>query len=399
MPCDDCSRADDCPPCVNEHVDHDCYRLNCNGEADESHKTLGRLAEQMGSASSSPDEECVTCGHWRDSHDRGDSHCRVCHTKKVAGDVSEEPFCLHDFTPRRPTEPESRYCGEGGVCRDPLRRCGLKCRRAFPPCRAQFHGGSEGFRCQSHEGHNDPHAAKIPNGGTFNWDDSVAVYPAEPDAAQEAAMQELTDLRQEMEADEPEARDCWACKHAEHRAFSCTEQRDGDDCSCGAHTPEPEAPECPPACAEAHTYSGDCLLRATFVHGPEPEEPGPTELAPCPICGDRRKTNEFMAGLLLCEPCIYADGQPFCFGCGSKEAPFGLVSHEGEDKFNELRCSKCLLPPRRPPYAVAYAVAGGAQYEIALPGDATVRFADGALIITHASAVLALTQARPMEGA
>lgn len=56
-------------------------------------------------------------------------------------------------------------------------------------------------------------------------------------------------------------------------------------------------------------------------------------------------------------------------------------------------------PPRRPPYAVAYAIEGGAQYEIALPGDATVRAVDGALVITHASAVLALTDVRPWEGA
>jgi hypothetical protein len=160
-----------------------------------------------------------------------------------------------------------------------------------------------------------------------------AAEPEAPTAAQEAAMDELTHLRQEMEATEPEA----------------------------------------------------------------PEGPGPTELAPCAICGDRRKTNEFKAGLLLCEPCIYSEGQPYCGACGSKEAPFGLVSHEGEDRFNELRCAKCLLPPRRPPYAVAYATEGGAQYEIALPGDATIRAEGGALIITHASAVLALTMARPME--
>lgn len=55
-------------------------------------------------------------------------------------------------------------------------------------------------------------------------------------------------------------------------------------------------------------------------------------------------------------------------------------------------------PPRRPPYAVAYAVAGGHEYEIALPGDASVRAIDGALIITHPSAVLALSNVRPMEG-
>jgi hypothetical protein len=54
--------------------------------------------------------------------------------------------------------------------------------------------------------------------------------------------------------------------------------------------------------------------------------------------------------------------------------------------------------PRRRPYAVAYAVEGGAQYEIALPGDASVHAVDGALIITHSSAILALTDVRPMEG-
>lgn len=52
---------------------------------------------------------------------------------------------------------------------------------------------------------------------------------------------------------------------------------------------------------------------------------------------------------------------------------------------------------RRPPYAVAYAIEGGAQYEIALPGDASVRAVDGTLIITHDSAVLALSHVRPME--
>jgi hypothetical protein len=74
-------------------------------------------------------------------------------------------------------------------------------------------------------------------------------------------------------------------------------------------------------------------------------------------------------------------------GCQVKAA-------EREQNRLELQAAQ---PPRRPPYAVAYAIEGGAQYEIALPGDATVRAVDGALIITHASTVLALTQARPME--
>lgn len=40
-------------------------------------------------------------------------------------------------------------------------------------------------------------------------------------------------------------------------------------------------------------------------------------------------------------------------------------------------------PGRRPPYAVAYSVQGH-LYEVALPGDATVRAVDGALVIQHA---------------
>jgi len=53
--------------------------------------------------------------------------------------------------------------------------------------------------------------------------------------------------------------------------------------------------------------------------------------------------------------------------------------------------------PRRPPYAVAYAVQDGHVYEIALPGDATVIAEDGLLKISHAlGPVLAITHVSPM---
>lgn len=39
-------------------------------------------------------------------------------------------------------------------------------------------------------------------------------------------------------------------------------------------------------------------------------------------------------------------------------------------------------PERRPPYAVAYSVHGH-LYEVGVPGDASVRAVDGALIVTH----------------
>lgn len=170
--------------------------------------------EPPGSASSSPDEDCATCGHWRDSHNTIGDHCNVCHTIDSAS-----RRCIHDFVP---AEPEA------------------------------------------------------------------------PTAAQEAAMDELTHLRQEMEATEPEAPECGPCGQCPHPADEHSIYGCADDCACEWMPPKTQ-------------------------------------------------------------------------------------------------------PPRRPPYAVAYATEGGAQYEIALPGDATVRAVNGALVITHASAVLALTQARPME--
>lgn len=94
--------------------------------------------------------------------------------------------------------------------------------------------------------------------------------------------------------------------------------------------------------------------------------------------------------------------KPYCYGLESGPAVRRFYycpdckakwETEGEDPESEAE------PPRRPPYAVAYAIEGGAQYEIALPGDATVRAVDGALVITHDKPVLAMGQVRPMEGA
>jgi hypothetical protein len=51
---------------------------------------------------------------------------------------------------------------------------------------------------------------------------------------------------------------------------------------------------------------------------------------------------------------------------------------------DRVGCSGCAppQPERRPPYAVAYSVQGH-LFEVALPGDATVRAVDGALVIQH----------------
>lgn len=66
----------------------------------------------------------------------------------------------------------------------------------------------------------------------------------------------------------------------------------------------------------------------------------------------------------------------------------GVCLHGCRDAADELaREANEMEPPppqpeRRPPYAVAYSVQGH-LYEVALPGDATVKAVDGALIIQH----------------
>ncbi|MGN6128500.1 MAG: hypothetical protein ACTHON_18230 [Humibacter sp.] len=142
----------------------------------------------------------------------------------------------------------------------------------------------------------------------------AASAPAEPDAAQEAAMQELIDLRQEIEAES-----------------------------------EPEAPECEHEWGDWHRV---------------------------PSPGDSHYENR------QCARCRAWDNENL-----------RILRRNSQATKSEAQ------PPRRPPYAVAYATDDGTQYEVALPGDATVCAHEGALVITHGSAVQALLQIRPMEGA
>jgi len=58
---------------------------------------------------------------------------------------------------------------------------------------------------------------------------------------------------------------------------------------------------------------------------------------------------------------------------------------------------KPVAPPRRPPYAVAYALASGELYEVALPGDAVATVEHGVLKISHPEGVDRIVQVKPME--
>src|SRR5690349_18192734 len=51
--------------------------------------------------------------------------------------------------------------------------------------------------------------------------------------------------------------------------------------------------------------------------------------------------------------------------------------------------------PRRPPYAIAYALASGELYEVALPGDAVATVEDGVLKVSHPEGVDRMVQVKP----
>lgn len=156
-----------------------------------------------------------------------------------------------------------------------------------------------------------------------------------------------------------------------------------------------ETAGCPPACAEAHTYSGSCLQRA---YGPPPAS---TERlaetaerkcncdipdSPCDDClnGCRRAADELSDEHRESE----ASKTWPCGDCGAN------VLFELDDC---PECERRRLASRRPPYAVAYALASGELYEVALPGDAVATVEGGVLKISHPQGVAHIIQVKPMR--
>jgi hypothetical protein len=154
----------------------------------------------MPSESSSADKDCATCGHWRDSHDQGGSHCRVCHTINSA-----DRSCIHSFAPEGAEPPGSASSSPdecqheeavqiaGDRLRRPGRRIAYLCNECGEAWTITTPIEAECRSIRTRGEHCFEHGPYCCNCG----------HPAEPDAAQEAAMQELTDLRQEMEAEPP----------------------------------------------------------------------------------------------------------------------------------------------------------------------------------------------------
>jgi hypothetical protein len=202
-----------------------------------------------------------------------------------------------------------------------------------------------GHALHSHEiGLADPNCRACPGDEERSW--RHAFTPAEPEIG--------TCVRPDG-CKRPLANDCeYGCRDAADELTRLRQKTEASDCWACKH-PEHRAFNC-----SEQLDGDDCYCGA---NAPEPE---------APECRDAEGCHRVQP----CDP-----------GCAAASRQL----HE--------QLARAADPPRRPPYAVAYALEGGAQYEIALPGDATVTAVDGVLTISHPSAVLALTQTRPMEGA
>lgn len=83
-------------------------------------------------------------------------------------------------------------------------------------------------------------------------------------------------------------------------------------------------------------------------------------------------------------------------GCRDKLNPgcaYGCA--EAADEVTRLGQEMEAPPPRRPPYVVAYTIASGEMYEVALPGDAVATVEHGVLKISHPAGVACILQVRP----
>lgn len=139
----------------------------------------------------------------------------------------------------------------------------------------------------------------------------------------------------------------------------------GPDEACGDCPAPPE--EDPPLTPEEHNLGPegvDCVFDAC------PRDPDDCEHG-CRAAADElsREANEM-------EPPEGPEGRPIC-ACGYD--PHLEKEHRPGCK---LFSAPPPQPERRPPYAVAYSVQGH-LFEVALPGDATVKAVDGALVIQH----------------
>lgn len=186
-----------------------------------------------------------------------------------------------------------------------------------------------------------------------------------------------------VETFEEEPERCESCGHIHlPNTHTCGYATDEDEC-CECKGLRPAVPEEPPMTPEEEEQAPpDRIHPADCVHEDGCQYLDPTCENGCKVAADEltRLTQELPPPKgPEYEKCvcghIVPEHEPHGGLCFVDEC--GCAAYRTKPDFE--------LPPqpdRRPPYAVSYSVQGH-LYEVALPGDATVRAVDGALVIQH----------------
>lgn len=194
----------------------------------------------------------------------------------------------------------------------------------------------------------------------------------------------------EEEAEEPR---CEGCGHEPHirRCIKVTKP-DADvtsHCGCALLAPLPVVEE-PPLTPEEEEQAPEDEPRCTCGETACESELCDCDSAPCPVDHAREEEEALPPDEGLDCVCDHAKNvHEDDVGCLDQEC--GCPAYRTEPDFE--------FPPqpdRRPPYAVSYSVQGH-LFEVALPGDASVRAVDGALVIQHhLGPVLGIVQVLPV---
>lgn len=160
---------------------------------------------------------------------------------------------------------------------------------------------------------------------------------------------------------------------------------DRDNCPCHAFVPADAE-----TAGEPEAYEHDWSEWGAVYHG------GAKQWRKCFACGETESRTAMVSSEQY-EPeapeCKYPGGCPLT----SEQCPPGNgCAFDAQLKGIAMMPRPEAQPPRRPPYAVAYALASGELYEIALPGDAVATVEHGVLKVSHPAGVDRMVQVKPM---
>lgn len=310
---------------------------------------------------------CSHVNNWHVRTDRDDTHC-------AATGCPCEAF----KAPSQGELPKPCTCGPDEACGDP---CVQKSLCPYACSEGHTYSGSCLLRAYGPGGPEEPHEHKheYQTGGIFKCACGAISVPRTSEEmsalrqAERAHKQLMADIQNLSAVEEMESEPPLTPEEEEQAPEDGPLNLGPDGVDC-VHAACPRDPE---DCEHGCRHAADALAREAHedshegLHDELPPPEGP-EYTPC-VCGHTQPEHEPNHG----ELCMVKG----CECAGYRTTPdFELPPR----------------PDRRPPYAVSYSVQGH-LFEVALPGDASVRAIDGALVIQHhLGPVLGIVQVLPV---